>query len=45
MAGRKRTRPELVKSDDECDDDELIYKLQARAFKEQIVDLDKMTRR
>ena len=36
-----------LKSDDECDDDELIDKLEAqnKARKEQPVDLDKMTRR
>ena len=36
-----------MKSDDECDDDELIDKLEAqnKARKEQPVDLDKMTRR
>lgn len=48
LAGRKRTRDKTVqKSDDECDDDELIDKLEAqnKRRKEKPVDLDKMTRR
>lgn len=37
----------MQKSDDECDDDELIDKLEAqnKRRKEKPVDLDKMTRR
>ena len=53
MAGKKRGRNERPnknlqhKSDDDCDDDELIDKLeeQQKRKKDQPADLDKMTRR